>query len=253
MLNWKIFFFSFCIFSERCCSGQGADLEKFLVTSGSVLDRLDRSHYIYQNLQIFLTGNHHFARWSTNWQNVATQKLERLGQQNSYDHDTVVKGQKVLESLMVESIDKCRFGGSRVVRRTTTRPTTPRPTTTTTTSTSTTSLRTIDSVVTENEALVLPESVDTYGEEDGEEDVEDIVEEEEEEDVVLLSGCVDQTRSGPVRVGVSRPGQAGGDFHLRLCEQETSGGGWTVGRSMSSSVVLTAAVTCMFLSVSPSA
>ena len=30
------------LLTEQCCSGQGADLEKFLVTSGSQLDRLDR-------------------------------------------------------------------------------------------------------------------------------------------------------------------------------------------------------------------
>ena len=38
--------------AERCCSGQGADLEKFLVRSGSVLDRLDRS--LVSSLQISL-------------------------------------------------------------------------------------------------------------------------------------------------------------------------------------------------------
>ena len=174
---------------------------------------------------------------------MATQKLERLGQQNSYDHDTLVKGQKVLESLMVESIDKCRFGGGRIVRRTTTSRPPPTTTTTTTTTTSTTSVRTTDYMLTENEALALPESIDTYEEEE---------EEEVEEDVVFLSGCLEQTRSGPVRVGVSRPNEAGRDFHLRLCEQETSGGGWTVGRSMSSSVLalaLSPLLTCMLLSL----
>ena len=88
--------------------------------------------------------------------------------------------------------------------------------------------------MTENEDLFLSESVDTYEDEEeddvGEDDVED----------VLLSGCLEQTRSGPVRVGVSRPNEAGGDFHLRLCDQQTAGGGWTVGRSMSSSVVVEA-------------
>ena len=77
-------------------------------------------------------------------------------------------------------------------------------------------------------------------------------EEEEEDDLVFLSGCSEQTRSGPVRVGVSRPNEAGRDFHLRLCEQETSGGGWTVGRSMSSSVLVLALsplLTCMLLSL----
>ena len=39
-------------------------------------------------------------RWSSNWQNLASQKFDRHGQQNSYDHDTLVKGQKVIESLL---------------------------------------------------------------------------------------------------------------------------------------------------------
>ena len=227
------------LLTERCCSGQGAELEKFLVRSGSALDRLDRSDsqsWKYREQKITV-----FRRWSSNWQNVATQKLERLGQQNSYDHDTVVKGQKVLESLMVESIDKCRFGGSRVVRRTTTPR--PAPITTTTTTAATTSLRTTDS----HEALTHPESNDTSEEEEEEGELEEmVVEKKEEEDVVSLSGCFEQASSGPVRVGVSRLNEAGRDFHQRLCDQESSGGGWTVGRSMSSSVVV---LTCMSLSL----
>ena len=37
------------------------------------------------------------GRWSTRWQQTATQKLDRLTQQRSYDHDTLVKGQKVAD------------------------------------------------------------------------------------------------------------------------------------------------------------
>lgn len=207
----------------QCCSGQGAELEKFLVTSGTLLDRIDR--------------------WSSNWQNLASQKFDKHGQQNSYDHDTLVKGQKVIESLLVKAIDKCRFvGGNRLMKRTTTK----RPTTTTTTTTKTENIRV---EVTENQALALPGSLYTSNQEEDEEideeegeeveideEGEEIEVEGEEKDEVLLSGCLNQSKSGTVKVGPPNLNEDGRDFHLRLCDQETNGGGWTVGGSMSSSV-----------------
>ena len=220
------------LLTEQCCSGQGADLEKFLVTSGSQLDRLDRWDQILT--EGFSRRYDARVRWSSNWQNLASQKLDRLGQQNSYDHDTIVKGQKVLESLLVEGIDKCRLAGpNRGIRRTSTA----RPTTTTTTRVNTEELPDPVLRVTENQDLALPQSVDTFQEEEDEEE-----QELEQEQEVLLSGCLDRSRSGLVKVGVSRRNEAGRDFHVRVCDQETGGGGWTVGGSMSSSLVVT---TCM--------
>ena len=221
------------LLTEQCCSGQGADLEKFLVTSGSQLDRLDRWDQILT--EGFSRRYDACVRWSSNWQNLASQKLDRLGQQNSYDHDTIVKGQKVLESLLVEGIDKCRLAGpNRGIRRTSTA----RPTTTTTTRVNTEELPDPVLRVTENQDLALPQSFDTFQEGEDEEEQE----EQEEEQEVLLSGCLDRSRSGLVKVGVSRRNEAGRDFHVRVCDQETGGGGWTVGGSMSSSLVVT---TCM--------
>ena len=174
---------------EQRCSGQAADLDKFLVSSSSVLDRLDR--------------------WSTDWQVVASQKLDRLQQQTSYDHDTIVKGQKMLESLVVEGIEKCNVGGGRMVRRTTARTTTRTTTTTTSTTTVATSTR--------REEVTL--GLDDEYEEEG--------------------GCGDVDEDGIVRVGVRKMNDHGRDYNTRLCDQQTSGGGWTVGSLSSvSSVVL---------------
>ena len=50
----------------------------------------DRNFFYLIIMCIHLRG-----RWSTRWQQTATQKLDRLTQQRSYDHDTLVKGQKV--------------------------------------------------------------------------------------------------------------------------------------------------------------
>lgn len=159
------------------------------MTSGGVLDRLDR--------------------WTSNWQNVASQKFDRLTQQNSYDHDTIVKGQKLLESLMVEGIEKCKFiGGGRGVRRTTTTtaPVVARTSTITTTST------------TEEDLQIFHEILD---------------QDHDTTDDVPVVGCEHEDRSGIVRVGVTKLNDGGRDYHTRLCDQEASGGGWTVG-SMSS-------------------
>ena len=121
----------------------------------------------------------------------------------------------------MEGIDKCRFvGGNRAGRR----PSTSRPITTTTSSV--TEKSTLP--VTIRQAPALPES----------EEEEVVDEERKEEELVLLSGCLDAGRSGTVKVGVSRPNEEGRDFHVRVCDQETSGGGWTVGASMSSSFVV---------------
>jgi len=174
---------------EQCCSSHAGDLDRFLVTSGGVLDRLDR--------------------WTSNWQNVASQKFDRLTQQNSYDHDTIVKGQKLLESLMVEGIEKCKFiGGGRGVRRTTTTTSAPvvhRTSTITTTST------------TEDNFPIFHE----YHQTDHEQDPD-------KSDQVTAVGCEHEDRSGIVSVGVTKLNGGGRDYHTRLCDQETSGGGWTV-------------------------
>ena len=109
---------------EQLCGDHSADMARFVSGAAPALDRLDR--------------------WMTSWQNLASQKFDRITQQNSYDHDTIMKGQKALESLMVEGLERCKMGGFRGnrkisstgIRRSSV--STAKPTTTTTTSTTTT-------------------------------------------------------------------------------------------------------------------
>ena len=53
----------------------------------------DDRNFLLSNYYVLCIHLH--GRWSTRWQQTATQKLDRLTQQRSYDHDTLVKGQKV--------------------------------------------------------------------------------------------------------------------------------------------------------------
>ena len=96
-----------------------------------------------------------------------------------------------------------------MVRRTTARTTTRTPPTTTSTTTVATSTR--------REEVTL--GLDDEYEEEG--------------------GCGDVDEDGIVRVGVRKINDHGRDYNTRLCDQQTSGGGWTVGSLSSvSSVVL---------------
>jgi len=183
---------------EQCCSSQSGDLERFLVTGTSVLERLDR--------------------WSTDWQNIASMKLDRIRQQSSYDHDTVIKGQKVLEGLLVEGIEKCKFmgGGVRMARR----PTTPTSRLTTTKTTTTVTARSTTSTTSESSYTVIVDSSIAEG-------LQESVEEERLEEETG-SGC-EEGRSGIRSVGVTRLNEAGRDYNTRLCDGgEAGGGGWTV-------------------------
>ena len=201
-------------FSEQCCSSQSGDLERFLVTGTSVLERLDR--------------------WSTDWQNIASMKLDRIRQQSSYDHDTVIKGQKVLEGLLVEGIEKCKFmgGGVRLARR----PTTPTSRITTTTTTTTVTTRSTTSTTSESSYTVIVDSSIAEGLQDSIHREEERVEEEERTEETEL-GC-EEGRSGIRSVGVTRLNEAGRDYNTRLCTGEAGGGGWTVGVSSMSLVIV---------------
>ena len=122
---------------------------------------------------------------------------------------------------MVEGIEKCKFiGRGRGVRRTTstTAPVTARTSTITTTSTT-------------EETLQIFHEQQTDDEEDDDHTDDD-----------SAVGCEHEDRSGIVRVGVTKLNGGGRDYHTRLCDQETSGGGWTVG-SMSSSLMFTVCMT----------
>ena len=159
------------------------------------------------------------------WQNIASMKLDRIRQQSSYDHDTVIKGQKVLEGLLVEGIEKCKFMGSgvRMSRRTTT---TRSPKTTTTLTTRMTTSTSSES----SHTVIVDSSIAESLQETGYQDEEELEEVE--------TGCEEQRGSGITSVGVTKLNEAGRDYNRRLCEAEAGARGWTVGVSSVSLVVV---------------
>ena len=168
-------------------------------------------------------------RWSTDWQNIASMKMDRIRQQSSYDHDTVIKGQKVLEGLLVEGIEKCKFmgGGVRMARRTTT--STPRITTTTTTTMIVTTQSTTSTTSTNSYTVIVDSSI-----------AEGLQEEDEDQldEMDTGTGCEEEGRTGILSVGVTKLNEAGRDYNTRLCDGEAGGGGWTVGVSSMSLVIV---------------
>ena len=141
-------------------------------------------------------------------------KLDRMRQQSSYDHDTVLKGQKVLENLLVEGIEKCRVtGGVRLARRKTS-------TTSTASTTSVITTSTTSSTSESSYSVIVDSSI-----------AESHQEEEEE-----VTECGE--RSGILSVGVTQLNEAGRDYNTRLCEAEAAAGGWTVGGSSMSLVIV---------------
>ena len=209
---------------EQCCSGLSKDYNRFVANAGPVVDRLDR--------------------WMTSWQNFATQKFDRILQQNSYDHDTLNKGQKALESLMMEGFDRCKLRDPRAGKRirTTTATTT---TTTELTTTTTTERVTTPDIIDNNDVLKLPFVDESEIYEDDE-----IYDTKEPDAKLPGTGCEDLkhggggTTSQVYKVGVTRYNEAGRDFNRRLCDQETSGGGWTVGTIKYSTLLLLFCVFC---------
>ena len=142
-------------------------------------------------------------------------KLDRMRQQSSYDHDTVLKGQKVLENLLVEGIEKCRVtGGVRLARRKTSTTSTASPTSVITTSTTSSTSESSYSVIVDSS-------------------IAESHQEEEEEEVTECG-----ERSGILSVGVTQLNEAGRDYNTRLCEAEAAAGGWTVGVSSMSLVIV---------------
>lgn len=192
---------------QQCCSGHSADYNRFAAQAGPVVDRMDR--------------------WMTSWQNMATQKFDRILQQNSYDHDTLNKGQKALESFMMEGFDRCKLRDPRAGKRIRTTPSYSE--TTTELTTTTTEKVTTPEIIEDNDILKLPFV-------DESEILDDDVSYDTKEPYAKRpSGCDDLKHSGGsstskvYKVGVNRMYNDGGrDFNTRLCDQETSGGGWTV-------------------------
>jgi hypothetical protein len=194
---------------QQCCSGHSKDYNRFIAQAGPVVDKLDR--------------------WMTSWQNFATQKFDRILQQNSYDHDTLNKGQKSLESFMVEGFDRCKLKDPRAGKRVRTTPSYSETTTKLTTTTTTEEFTTPE-LLDNNDVLKLPFV-------DESEILEEDVNYDDTEEPNAKGGCDELKHSGGAttskvyKVGVSRHNEGGRDFNSRLCDQETSGGGWTVGYS----------------------
>ena len=171
-------------------------------------------------------------RWSMDWQNIASMKLDRIRQQSSYDHDTVIKGQKVLEGLLVEGIEKCKFMGSgvRMSRRTTTTTTTTTPSRSPKTTTTLTTRMTTATSSESSHTVIVDSSIAESFQEKGYQDEEELEETE--------TGCEEQRGSGITSVGVTKLNEAGRDYNRRLCEAEAGARGWTVGVSSVSLVAV---------------
>ena len=45
--------------------------------------------------------------WIASWQNTASQKLERIVEQNNYEHDPNEKGPRELERVRIDGFNKC--------------------------------------------------------------------------------------------------------------------------------------------------
>jgi len=190
---------------QQCCSGHSTDFNRFVAQTGPVMERMDR--------------------WMTSWQNLASQKFDRILQKNSYDHDTIIKGQKSLESFLMEGFDRCKV---RVGKRF--RPTTSSKETTTEMTTSTTEEVTTQGIIEDTGVLKLPlvdESEILYS--------DSSYDTGKDPTSKVTSGCDDlkhsesSSASKVYKVREARMYNGGGrDFNTRLCDQETSGGGWTV-------------------------
>ena len=61
---------------------------------------------------------------------------------------------------------------------------------------------------------------------------------QEEELEETQTGCEEEGRSGIRSVGVTKLNEAGRDYNTRLCDGEAGGGGWTVGVSSMSLVIV---------------
>jgi len=182
---------------QQCCTGHSADFNRFAAQAAPVVAKMDR--------------------WMDSWQTTATMKFDRILQQNSYDHDTLVKGQKSLESVMVEGLDRCKLREVRTEDKVKTRTTYKNPPTAPTTTTPA-------STTTEKDVRVRSERNRTPTS-----DSSEVLEPQ------ASTGCEDTTyisESGGskiFKVGVTRMyNERGRDFNTRLCDQDTSGGGWTV-------------------------
>jgi hypothetical protein len=180
---------------RQCCSGTTSDLSDFKARSVASLDRLD----------VFLARN------------MNDQNVERCRQQIRFDADRIMAAVKDQEKLLLENADRCSVNvqpnknetfsareSTDVNTTTTTKATTDSTTTTTTVSTTTT--------------IVTPTT-----------------ERPEEASRLIMRTCEDLMNAGFLESKVYTldiedigNNENGRDFRRRFCDQDTSGGGWTV-------------------------
>ena len=139
-------------------------------------------------------------------------KLGRILEQNSYDHQTASKDSKQLERILLDAVDKCTAAVSERKQK----------------------LRFAGGDQTDRDHLGGNVTSSNPGSGERKEKSEVSLMSADERPLV---GCEDPNLvesgvSKVFRVGSARTNQAGRDFNIRYCDQETRGGGWTVGRNV---------------------
>jgi len=171
---------------SQCCSAHSDDFNRFVAHTGPVMDRIDQ--------------------WITSWQNMASQKFERILQQNNYDHDTITKGQKEIERLLVEGFDRCKSASREAIKKTL-----------------------YVQRETNKEDIISEFETDTVTQIPTDSQLSD----EPAATTSFTQGCgnpklVRTSVAKVYRTGDSQLNEAGRDFNIRYCDQKTGGGGWTV-------------------------
>ena len=174
------------------------NFRRFSSTAGPILERVDQ--------------------WTVNWQSVASQKLTRLLDQNSYDHASATNNFKHLERLVIDGFDKCSAAGAvqsdkificQHPSQNILKPDLSKQ-------------QTSDRIKSESVNLV---NHDEHGQSDDPGDDDD---EEEKEPGCEQPSLVAAGESRVERLGSPMINDGGRDYNVRACNQKTAGGGWTV-------------------------
>lgn len=187
---------------RQCCGGTTSDLSDFKARTLPALERLDA--YLARNSQ--------------------DQTSERCRQQIRFDADRILAAVKDQEKLILEGVDRCpKPETNETVKQNESWQPTPDTTLTSTTTTTTTT-------TTESTTSAAPTTTTTTA---------TVIHEEASK--LIMKTCEDLMLAGfmeskvytfdlPDSSGFTDNGR---DFRRRFCDQETSGGGWTVAPSMS--------------------
>ena len=172
---------------------------RFSSTAGPILDRVDQ--------------------WTVNWQSVASQKLTRLLDQNSYDHTAAANNFKHLERLVIDGFDKCaapgELGNSKIFICQHPSQHNPEP--------DLSKQQTSDRIKSESVSVV---NHDEHGQSDDPRDGDD--NNDDDDPGCEQSSLVAAGESKVERLGSAMINEGGRDYNVRFCNQKTAGGGWTV-------------------------